>query len=395
MRLSSLPIKPRSKTHSFTPRQVLHRIADNLYRSDASGIIYGIVTKDGRQIRRSLKTDNKTVARTRLEKFRAEILESPNTRRDTELATLRFEQLAELWLKSTAATLRPRTAERRRWTIKALAPCFPQTISRVTRADVDKWSAHRSKSIAPATYNKEAETLRLSLDFARERGALPLNPAAHLKRRKIPKPRITVPTPEQFHALLTELRRDYRARGAGDLVEFLAASGCRLGEAVNIRWRDVDFQRATLTIGANGETKNGEARTIPLFPPLRAFLESHKARTRQPDATPDTLLLPTKSAKVALTNCCRRLGLPVFSHHKMRHYFATNCIEQNIPPHIVASWLGHKDGGQLVCRTYGHLRAEASELFAQRVTWQTPANIITLPPQTPTPHTYQLQTAAP
>ena len=160
-------------------------------------------------------------------------------------------------------------------------------------------------------------------------------------------------------------------------MEFLAASGCRLGEAVSIRWRDVDWLRGKLTIGADGQTKNGEARTIPLFPPLRAFLETHRANN--PDATPDAKLLPILNAKTAITNACRRLGLPVFSHHKMRHYVATNAIEAGIPPHIVAGWLGHRDGGQLVCRVYGHLRAEASELFAQRVTWDAPANIVPLP----------------
>ena len=186
-----------------------------------------------------------------------------------------------------------------------------------------------------------------------------------------------MPTREQFRLLLAELRRDYRARGAGDLVEFLAASGSRLGEAVRIRWHDVDFQRGTLTIGANGETKNGEARTVPLFPPLRAFLEGLQARNA--DAAPDALLLPTKSAKVALTNTCRRLGLPVFSHHKFRHLFCTTALESGVPPHVIASWAGHKDGGQLVCRTYGHVRSEASELFAQRVTWDAPVNIVPLP----------------
>ncbi len=393
MKLSSAPIKGHPKTAPILPRQVLHRVGDNLYRSDASDILYGILTKEGRQIRRSLKTTDKAAARVRLEKLRAEILEADAKHKDTELARLSFTDAAERWLHAVSATLRPSTASRRRSTIKALAIHFPQIIGKITRADVDKWSAHRSKATAPASYNKEAETLRLTLAFAVERGALQRNHAEHLKRRKVTKPRIAVPTREQFRLLLAELRKDYHHRGAGDMVEFLAASGCRLGEAVNIRWRDVDWQRGTLTIGADAETKNGEHRVVPLFPPLRAFLEA--LRTRQPDATPDALLLPTKNAKVALTNCCRRLGLPVFSHHKMRHYFATNCIEQNIPPHIVASWLGHKDGGQLVCRTYGHLRAEASELFAQRVTWQTPANIITLPPQTATPHTHQLQTAAP
>jgi hypothetical protein len=98
---------------------------------------------------------------------------------------------------------------------------------------VDNWSITRSKQTAPATYNKEAETLRHTLAFVLERGVLQSNFGAHLKRRRVAKPKIAVPTREQFRLLLAELRRDYRARGAGDLVEFLATSGCRLSARGN------------------------------------------------------------------------------------------------------------------------------------------------------------------
>lgn len=377
MNLSSAPVKAGSEITPAEPPQTLFRIADNLYRSDSSGIIYAILTKDGRQIRRSLRTNNKDTARARLTKLRDDLLEADGNHRDAELVGLSFKDAAGRWLEAVSATLRPRTLESRRWSIKALTPHFPQAIGKITRADADKWSAARSKETAPASYNKEVGTLRCVLAFAVERGALSRNPATHLKCRKVGKPHIAVPSRDQFKALLAELRRDYRAQGAGDLVEFLAASGCRLGEAVAVRWRDVDFQRGTLTIGADGETKNGESRTVPLFPPLRAILET--IRAGHPDAAPDALLLPIKSAKVAITNACRRLGLPVFSHHKFRHLFCTTALESGVPPHVIAAWAGHKDGGQLVCRTYGHVRAEASELFAQRVTWDAPANVVAMP----------------
>jgi hypothetical protein len=35
----------------------------------------------------------------------------------------------------------------------------------------------------------------------------------------------------------------------------------------------------------------------------------------------------------------------------------------------VSRWLGHKDGGALAMRTYGHLRREHSIAQAQRVTF--------------------------
>jgi len=40
----------------------------------------------------------------------------------------------------------------------------------------------------------------------------------------------------------------------------------------------------------------------------------------------------------------------------MRHYFVSNAIEKNIDFETIAAWVGHKDGGLLVAKTYGHLR---------------------------------------
>lgn len=339
-------------------------------------MFYAVVTVNGRQIRRSLQTTNKITARARLEKFRLEIRDTDITRRDADLAALPFTKVAAAWLQSIEAVIAPRTLVNCQWCIKALAIYFPQTISKITRADVDVWSARRSKETRPSTFNKEAAILRRIFACAVERGALVRNPTAHLKVRKIPKPQIAVPTREQFQALLIELRRN-RLSEAGDLVELLAASGCRLGEAVSLYWRDVDFQRGTLTIGADGKTKNGEARTVPLFPPLRAFLEG--LRNRRNDVRPDSTLITIKNGKSAIKKACRQLAIPVFSHHKFRHMFCTTALESGVPPHVIAAWVGHKDGGQLVCRTYGHVRSEASDFFAQRITWNAPVNVVVMP----------------
>lgn len=138
--LSSAPVKGAAKTTTVKPRQTLQRVADNLYRSDASGIIYAIISKDGRQIRRSLKTGNKDIARARLEKLRGEILEVDTKHHDAELGRQCFKDAAECWLQSVAAALRPNTAARRQSSIKALAVHFPQSIAKITRADVDNFS---------------------------------------------------------------------------------------------------------------------------------------------------------------------------------------------------------------------------------------------------------------
>jgi integrase len=57
------------------------------------------------------------------------------------------------------------------------------------------------------------------------------------------------------------------------------------------------------------------------------------------------------------------------THHDLRHLFATRCIESGVDVPTVARWLGHRDGGALAMRTYGHLREEHSRAAAAKVTF--------------------------
>jgi site-specific recombinase XerD len=54
----------------------------------------------------------------------------------------------------------------------------------------------------------------------------------------------------------------------------------------------------------------------------------------------------------------------------MRHFFCSNCIEEGIDFKTIAEWLGHKDGGVLVAKTYGHLRSEHSNAMAKKITFE-------------------------
>jgi integrase len=44
-----------------------------------------------------------------------------------------------------------------------------------------------------------------------------------------------------------------------------------------------------------------------------------------------------------------------FSFHDLRHLFISYCVMGGIPIMTVARWVGHKDGGVLIGKTYGHL----------------------------------------
>jgi len=60
-------------------------------------------------------------------------------------------------------------------------------------------------------------------------------------------------------------------------------------------------------------------------------------------------------------------GAKQITHHDLRHSFATRCIENGVDIPTVSRWLGHRDGGALCMKTYGHLRDEHSTNEAKKV----------------------------
>ncbi len=105
------------------------------------------------------------------------------------------------------------------------------------------------------------------LDYAVREGIILENPALVIKPRKIRREPVLIPTREQFPNIVFAIRSfDVRARPAADLVELLGYSGMRLGEAIHLRWRDVDFERGEFVVtGGEMGTKNYESRVVLYF----------------------------------------------------------------------------------------------------------------------------------
>jgi integrase len=78
-------------------------------------------------------------------------------------------------------------------------------------------------------------------------------------------------------------------------------------------------------------------------------------------------ILQVGECHLALARACKEIGIARLTHHDLRHLFATRCIESGVDIPTVSRWLGHKDGGALAMKTYGHLRNEHSQAMAQKV----------------------------
>ncbi len=181
-----------------------------------------------------------------------------------------------------------------------------------------------------------------------------------LKRRPLRSKDRAILSQLEFSKLVEEL--DARPRShSGLMIRFLAQTGLRINEARQLQWSHVDIDDECFRVPGS-VTKNGKPRMIPFVRGVRETLTRLQAVAGDSD-----LVLPQRECKGALRGACKRLKLPKLLHHDFRHLFATRCIQSGVDLPTVARWLGHRDGGALLAKTYFHLVDEHSRKMAARV----------------------------
>jgi integrase len=200
--------------------------------------------------------------------------------------------------------------------------------------------------------------------------------------------RIKEPTcpPEEGYALSHDEARRFIDASLSDSLSPLwllyLTTGFRRGEALGLRWRDVDWARATLTVKqqvvlrggapAISEPKSKAARrTIEVDPVTMGYLETHhekqtalrkEARSWQAH---DLVFCTALGTPISPANLYRQFNPIVkasgvyagLSIHDCRHSHATHLIVAGVPITEVSRRLGHSKVS-ITVDVYGHLLAD-------------------------------------
>ncbi|MCL4532645.1 MAG: site-specific integrase [Deltaproteobacteria bacterium] len=134
-----------------------------------------------------------------------------------------------------------------------------------------------------------------------------------------------------------------------DLITFLIYTGCRKGEALNLKWDDVDLQNNVITIKG---TKTKYDRYMPVSKPLKELLKSIEKNQ-------DCLyVFNNKGAKLgnfkrSFKTACRNAGLKDLRIHDLRHVFASKMVMGGTSLYITGELLGHRT--TQMTKRYSHL----------------------------------------
>ena len=277
------------------------------------------------------------------------------------------------------------------------------TGSRLTRLYVELEQSGRvdgKGGLSPRTVLYIHTIIHSALTSAVRDGLLSVNPAD----KADPPSAKAAAAPEMRFWTADELRAflDYRRQAQDELViawSLLAATGMRRGEAIGLRWADVDFDGSRLSVRRSvtvvkhkgegeeiviGSPKGGRSRTVDLDPGTLAALRSHKVSQGMlslalaRDAAyvlsnleggprhPERFSRRFVAAVVATREAVGEDTLSKIRLHDLRHTHATLLLAAGIPVKVVSERLGHASS-MITLGTYAHvmpgMQAEAAAKY--------------------------------
>lgn len=225
------------------------------------------------------------------------------------------------------------------------------------------------RGVAPNTVRLALAPVKAMLATAVEEGLIRSNPSAGLRlaiaRAEEPDDgHVKALTEEELGKLVEALPIGWRL-----FFEFLAETGLRIGEAVALRWQDVDLSRRRVQVRrryyrgtfAAPKSRYGR-RDVPLSKrlahelELRWMLEEDVEGLVFPNAN-GTVLDSSNLMGRVLKPAARTAGVPWVGFHTFRHTCATRLFRRGLNAKQAQVWLGHHSPA-FTLAVYVHLMSD-------------------------------------
>ena len=268
-------------------------------------------------------------------------------------------EMIAIWLRRQVSE-HTRTAYERAWNAWQ-AHSRGRPMGNTTLANLQDFQGFLAQGRKPGSVNTMMSALRSAFAMAHRRGYLRSNPCAEIKDLPNPNQSGTASALGRRILSRTEVARLLDAARVGRdfaLYLMLYHTGCRVSEALALRWEDLDLdsQPPMLTVV---QGKGGKGRVIRLSDRLRKTL----VELRPPDAERDGLVFATRTGRpiarnnawTSLRRTAQRAGIDRdISPHWFRHAHASHALDGGAPVQSVKETLGH--ASLATTSVYAHAR---------------------------------------
>lgn len=292
------------------------------------------------------------------------------------------------WLENDLInSLKPKSYDTKEFVIKKMIiPYFNDfRAGEITPTDVQSFINYLTKeNYAYSTIKKAYNTINQRYKLAVQREEIYKNPVVGIilpKKSERPVSEIKFFTEDELKQILEAASAKY-PNGTpiyrlGCLIQFLAYTGMRIGEALALTWKDIDFDSGKIfinknmakiidregnnyhtTIIQNSPKTSSSNRIIPMSQNARSALESIDSTHKPGDlvfSSANGTPLDIRNVTRMFHNIQDRAGIEEHgSLHSLRHTFATRLIEVGTDIKVVSKLLGHSDIN-ITYNTYVHV----------------------------------------
>jgi site-specific recombinase XerD len=122
-----------------------------------------------------------------------------------------------------------------------------------------------------------------------------------------------------------------------DIILFLGSSGLRRNEFRCLKWKNIDPSLRFMRIIGKGN----KMRIIPINQTIKRILLKYQRLGDEESLQISSLYPGMESASWLCAKISRRIEIPKFGVHAIRHYFATTLIRKGLSIFIISKLLGH------------------------------------------------------
>jgi integrase len=235
------------------------------------------------------------------------------------------------------------------------------------------------RGLTPNTANNNVKALRSLLKLAKTEKYISKLPMEGITPLKVKSVERKLFSGDDILKIGTEALRSRPITGEqfADFLLLCMYSGGRKSEVANLKWENIDWENKQLVFQGD-TTKNFESRRVDFSTNLENHLLCMKAkalpgvkflfasyRLGRPHRTCNAV----QSFQKMVEGVRVVVGMPDFTIHLTRHFFISTCVMAGIDYMTIAKWVGHKDGGVLIGKTYGHLNREHMRKMASKLTF--------------------------
>ena len=242
-------------------------------------------------------------------------------------------------------------------------------INQAQEAGESEWSLKKIRVILKAIFEAAVDNMMIEKN--------PVTKNVKILRQEKKEPRVLTLSEQD------ELLRKASGSAHYDAFRFILETGVRGGELGGLRWEDVDIEGRKIRISHSLEYRTdikkfvnnppktkSSVRTIPLTQAACDILvacQEAQRRMNIPDEFDGYVFLNSNGRPThrgiynrALRQIAKKMGVPSFSMHSLRHTFATRCMEAGVKPKTLQKLMGHSELG-ITMDLYVHVTEDEAE----------------------------------